>query len=70
MTCRYEEKLKKADEAVRHIMGENGILKRKFITFQKEVDSSFSELHELVNQKKELYEIVNGCQRDIQFVNI
>lgn len=51
-------------------MGENGILKRKFITFQKEVDSSFSELHELVNQKKELYEIVNGCQRDIQFVNI
>ncbi|KAG0570130.1 hypothetical protein KC19_6G140900 [Ceratodon purpureus] len=64
----YEEKLKKADEAVRHIMGENGVLKSKFITFQKEVDTSFAELNELVNQKKELYEIVNGCQRDIQML--
>lgn len=59
----------KADEAVRHIMGENGLLKSKYIKFQKEVDLSYTELNELLSQKRELYEIVNGCQRDIQYVN-
>lgn len=58
----------RADEDIRHIMGENGILRSKFIKFQKEVDLSYSELNELISQKRELYEIVNSCQRDIKYV--
>ncbi|XP_024401084.1 uncharacterized protein [Physcomitrium patens] len=63
---RYEIRLKKADEVVRHFMGENGILKSKFIAFQKEVDESCSELQKLLGQKEELCAIANDCKSDIQ----
>lgn len=65
---RYEIRLKKADEVVRHFMGENGILKSKFIAFQKEVDESCSELQKLLGQKEELCAIANDCKSDIQCV--
>jgi len=67
-SCRYEAKLLNVDEAIQHIMGENGILKSGTITFQKEVGLSNTELNELLSQKRELYEIVNSCQSDIQYV--
>lgn len=44
----------RADEAIQHIMGENGLLKSKYIKFQKEVDLSYTELNELESEERTL----------------
>nr|XP_024385735.1 cilia- and flagella-associated protein 57-like [Physcomitrium patens] len=64
----YELKLMIAEEEIQKVLGENGILKYKFGLFQKDVDMSFAELSELVNQKKELFEIIRHCQHNIQML--
>jgi chromosome segregation ATPase len=47
-------------------MGENGILKKKFLEFQRDLDMAQDDLKEMSDQKKELYDIISCCERDIR----
>lgn len=46
------------------IKGENGVMKKKFIEFQKDIEEQREEIKILFQQKKELYEIIAIFERD------
>jgi hypothetical protein len=64
---RYEKLLDQANSTVRQVMGENGILKKKFLEFQRDLDMAQDDLKEMSDQKKELYDIISCCERDIRY---
>jgi hypothetical protein len=52
---RYEGRLAAEREAGLRLKGENGIMKKKFSTLQKEIDDQRAEIAQLFEHKKELY---------------
>lgn len=62
--------LERANDTVKHIMGENGIMKNKFLEFQKELEEAERELKEVCDQKKELYDIIRCCERDMRYETV
>ena len=53
--CRYEARLAVERETELRLKGENGIMKKKFGTLQKEIDNQRAEVAQLFEHKKELY---------------
>ena len=54
---RYEGRLAAEREAGLRLKGENGIMKKKFGTLQKEIDDQRAEVAQLFEHKKELYAV-------------
>lgn len=62
---KYDQKLAAANDAGLRLKGENGIMKKKFITLQKDIDSQKEEIKSLFEQKKELYATIASLEKDI-----
>ena len=58
---RYEGRLAAEREAGLRLKGENGIMKKKFGTLQKEIDDQHAEIAQLFEHKKELYAARAAC---------
>ena len=57
LLLRYEGRLAAEREAGLRLKGENGIMKKKFGTLQKEIDDQRAEVAQLFEHKKELYAV-------------
>jgi hypothetical protein len=65
LKCSYENQLVQEKEILLRIKGENGVMKKKFIEFQKDIEEQREEIKILFQQKKELYEIIAIFERDM-----
>ena len=57
LLSRYEGRLAAEREAGLRLKGENGTMKKKFGTLQKEIDDQRAEMAQLFEHKKELYAV-------------
>ena len=62
----FETKLKQEREVGLRLKGENGILKKKFTAFQKEVNDAKAEVQSLFKDKQNLYNTIAGLEKDIE----
>ncbi|EFJ35022.1 WD repeat domain-containing protein [Selaginella moellendorffii] len=62
---KYEAKLVQEKEIVLRLKGENGLLKKKFNEYQKDMEEQKGEIKALFEQKKELYQTLAYFERDI-----
>lgn len=65
LNFRYETQLAQEKDILLKIKGENGIMKKKFIELQKDIEVQREEIKILFQQKKELYEIIAIFERDM-----
>jgi chromosome segregation ATPase len=68
-TCRYEAKLLQEADTILRLKGENGLLKKKFNEFQKDIEEQKTEIKQLFDQKKELYSTLGFFERDIAYIS-
>ncbi|GAQ89010.1 hypothetical protein KFL_004790040 [Klebsormidium nitens] len=62
---RYEQKLTQEREVGLRLKGENGILKKKALAFQKDLEDQKEEIRELFEKKKDLYQTIASLEKDI-----
>ena len=62
----FETKFKQEREVGLRLKGENGILKKKFTAFQKEVNDAKAEVQSLFKDKQNLYNTIAGLEKDIE----
>lgn len=65
MLFRYEQKLTQEREVGLRLKGENGILKKKALAFQKDLEDQKEEIRELFEKKKDLYQTIASLEKDI-----
>jgi septal ring factor EnvC (AmiA/AmiB activator) len=65
MKLKYEKKLKEEREASLRLKGENGIMKKKFTTLQKEIDEHKNEIQRMFQEEKKLHSVIKSLEKDI-----
>ena len=68
LTGRYEKKLKVEREESARLKGENGIMRKKFTTLNKEIDDSKTEIKKIGDDEKKLQTIVTSLEREISLL--
>eukprot|EP00304_Pavlova_gyrans_P012532 CAMPEP_0206035036 /NCGR_PEP_ID=MMETSP1466-20131121/1785_1 /ASSEMBLY_ACC=CAM_ASM_001126 /TAXON_ID=44452 /ORGANISM="Pavlova gyrans, Strain CCMP608" /LENGTH=1327 /DNA_ID=CAMNT_0053409369 /DNA_START=150 /DNA_END=4130 /DNA_ORIENTATION=+ len=61
----YEARLAHEKNEALRLKGENGIMNKKFVSLQKEIDEQKEEISALFNNKKELYGQIQSLEKDI-----
>lgn len=52
-------------DASLRLKGENGIMRKKFMALQKDIESQKDEIKALFDHKKELYSTIGSLEKDI-----
>jgi chromosome segregation ATPase len=60
---RYDKKLKAAYEENLHYKGENSMMRKKFLSLQKEIDDAANEIQRLNNDHKRSQEIIKSLEK-------
>lgn len=63
---RYEDKLHAEREATLRFKGENGIMKKKFLALQKDIEDQRDQIKVLLETEKELIEDIKQLEKEIQ----
>ncbi|RYG42414.1 hypothetical protein EON68_01835, partial [archaeon] len=66
LRARFESKLATESKATLLLRGENGFMKRKFMTVSREMHDKKEELSGLMDKEKELHEAIAALQKDVQ----
>jgi hypothetical protein len=66
LTNRYEKKVKEEKEEAAKLKGENGIMRKKFNTLNKDIEENKSEIARMADNEKKLQNVILGFERDIQ----
>ena len=62
---RYEKKLRLEKEDGSRLKGENGIMKKKFNTLNKDIDDNKTEMNRLSDDEKKLNAIIVTLEKEI-----
>eukprot|EP01135_Chromosphaera_perkinsii_P003926 Nk52_evm27s262 gene=Nk52_evmTU27s262 len=62
---KYEMKLKEEKDAGLRLKGENGIMRKKFNTLQKEIEEHKNEITKMFNEEKKLNSIIKSLEKEI-----
>jgi len=62
---RYVSKLTIERESTLRLKGENGIMKKKFASLQRDIDEQKDRMRQLVERETDLYERIKGLEKDI-----
>ena len=65
LTNRYEKKVKSEREEAARLKGENGIMRKKFNTLNKDIEENKSEMARMADNQKKLQNIILGFEKDI-----
>jgi septal ring factor EnvC (AmiA/AmiB activator) len=63
---RYEKKVKAEREEGARLKGENGIMRKKFNTLNKDIEENKSEISRMAENEKKLQSVIAGFEKDIQ----
>ncbi|KAL5016238.1 hypothetical protein ScPMuIL_005827 [Solemya velum] len=63
---KYERRLRDEKEATMRLRGENGIMKKKFTSLQKEIDDHKEEIRRSLMDKTRLNNMIQNLEKDIQ----
>jgi predicted nucleic acid-binding Zn-ribbon protein len=66
LTNRYEKKVKAEKEEAARLKGENGIMRKKFNTLNKDIEENKSEIARMAENEKKLQNVILGFEKDIQ----
>eukprot|EP01002_Notosolenus_urceolatus_P000978 NODE_124_length_2690_cov_42.754638_g100_i0.p1 GENE.NODE_124_length_2690_cov_42.754638_g100_i0~~NODE_124_length_2690_cov_42.754638_g100_i0.p1 ORF type:complete len:876 (+),score=301.78 NODE_124_length_2690_cov_42.754638_g100_i0:62-2629(+) len=66
LRAKYETKLLQEKEAYLHLKGENGIMRKKFNTLQKENLERLEELKQMVETQRVMEKKIHGLEKDIE----
>lgn len=66
LTNRYEKKVKAEREEAARLKGENGIMRKKFNTLNKDIEENKSEIARMAENEKKLQNVILGFEKDIQ----
>lgn len=61
--ARYDKKLKQAYEENLHFKGENSMMRKKFLSLQKEIDDAANEIQRLNNDHKRSQDIIKSLEK-------
>ncbi|CEG40053.1 WD40/YVTN repeat-like-containing domain [Plasmopara halstedii] len=62
---KYEDKLQAEREATLRLKGENGIMKKKFLALQKDIEDQRDQIKVLLETEKELIEAMKSFEKEI-----
>lgn len=65
LVIRYEKKVKAEREEGARLKGENGIMKKKFNTLNKDIEENKSEIQRMAENEKKLQSVITGFEKDI-----
>lgn len=65
MRARFETRLAVESKSTLLLKGENGFMKRKFVTINKEISDQKEEIASLAETEKELQEAISALQKDV-----
>ncbi|CAM9286271.1 unnamed protein product, partial [Choristocarpus tenellus] len=63
---KYLAKLAAEREATLRLKGENGIMKKKFLKLNKQVDNQKEDISSLQERQRDFFETIKGLEKDIQ----
>ena len=63
---RYEKKVKAEREEGARFKGENGIMRKKFNTLNKDIEENKTEISRMAENEKRLQNVIAGFEKDIQ----
>lgn len=66
MKARYEKRLAKEKQATLMLMGENGMMKRKYDSLEEDKKAQRTKIQEMLDREKELYDQISSLQKDVQ----
>ena len=65
-TLRYDGKLAAEKQATLRLKGENGIMKKKFLALQRDIEDQREDIKSLLDCEQRLYDKIKGLEKDIQ----
>ena len=65
MQSRYEKKVRSEREEGARLKGENGIMRKKFNTFNKDIDDIKTEMIKIKEDEKKLRSVISSLEKDI-----
>ncbi|KAH9271594.1 hypothetical protein BASA83_006204 [Batrachochytrium salamandrivorans] len=68
VTSRYEKRLRAEREEGARLKGENGIMRKKFNTLNKDIDDNKAEIQRMHDNAKRLESIISVLEKDIQLL--
>lgn len=66
LLTRYEKKVKSEKEEGARLKGENGIMRKKFNTLNKDIEENKTEILRMAENEKKLQSVIAGFEKDIQ----
>jgi hypothetical protein len=65
LKLQYDKKLQEEKETSLRLKGENGVMKKKFLTLQSEIENQKTEIQRLMTEEKRLQNVIKGLEKDI-----
>jgi cilia- and flagella-associated protein 57 len=65
VSSRYEKKLRVEREEGARLKGENGIMRKKFNTLNKDIEDNKSEIQRMIDDEKKLRTVIGVLEKEI-----
>ena len=66
LISKYEKKVKAEREEGARLKGENGIMRKKINTLNKDIEENKTEIARMAENEKKLQNVISGFEKDIQ----
>merc|ERR1712139_87302 len=66
LKAHYQKKVEEENLQTLRLKGENGIMKKKYSSHQKDIEDQKEEIKTMTEREKDLYEQIRGLEKDIQ----
>jgi chromosome segregation ATPase len=67
-TSKYEKKLRIEREEGARLKGENGIMRKKFNTLNKDIEDNKTEIQRMKDNAKKLESVISNLEKEIQIL--